>query len=200
MNASQEKQDNKLIKGVVMLLLAVALVLISFFLTSERATTKTALSSIIVRYQLDNVRELVTQKFTYTDKAEYKSTRQLFSYDIPLTTKSVQLLYSGTVKAGYDLADVGIKVDNKTRLITIRLGEPVITDNYIDQDSIQTPENNNILNPIRTKEINAFLEQLRQEKEGAAIEAGLFTEAENNAKKVITDCLAVFSEYTVIFE
>lgn len=196
---SSDKQDNKLIRGVVCLLLAVALVVISVFFTSERVTDKTSVNSTMIRYQLEAVEELVTQKFTYTDKGEMSDSRQLFSYDIPLTSHSVQIIYSGVVKAGYDLSAIGIDVDSQGRRILIELPDPVITDNYIDQDSIQYIEKNNIFNPIHPEDVNAFLEELRQGKEEIAVEEGLFTEAEANAKKVITDCLRVFEGYTVEF-
>lgn len=196
---STDKQDNKLIRGIVLLLLAVALVVISFFFTSESVKNRNAVNSTLVKYQLESVQDLVFQKFTYTDKAEMSSTRQLFSFDIPLTSHSVQILYSGTVKAGYDLSEIQVDVDTRAQKITIALPEPKITDNYIDQDSIQYIESNNIFNPIHTEEVNAYLTELLTGKEELAIESGLFTETEKNAKEVITRCLSVFDGYSVEF-
>ena len=200
MNSSLDRQDNKLFRGIVLLLLAIALVAISFFFTSESVRNRNSVDSTMIKYQLENIQDLVFQKFTYTEKAEMSDTRHLFSFDIPLTTHSIQVLYSGTVKAGYDLSSVFIEVDNRGQTITIRLPDPVITDNYIDQDSIQYIESNNIFNPISSEEVNSFLEELLKDKEAKAIEAGLFVETEKNAKKMITECLSVFEGYTVRFE
>ena len=199
MNTSQDKQDNKLLKGVVLLLLAAALVVVAIFFVFDVVSRQSNVSSTMIQYQLDNVQDLVTQKFTYTDKAELSGSRQLLSYDIPFTRHSVQIIYSGVIKAGFDVQDLDIEIEHREHIIYLRLPAVTITDNYILQDSIQYIERNNILNPLHPEEINDFLESLQEGKADAAIEAGLLTEAEKNAKKVISDCLSVFSDYTVQF-
>ena len=161
---------------------------------------KNELSDTVVMEKLQSMGQLVTYSYEYKNIREIKDSRQIFGLNIPGTTHTIRLAYNGTIKVGFEVSEITVRVDNEEKVIRIALPEPKVTDNYIDMDNLSYAEQNNIFNPIRGEEITGELEGIRQEELEKATEAGIFELAEGNAKSQISGLLEAFEGYTVRFD
>ncbi len=159
----------------------------------------TGLTDTMVMEKLQSIGQLVTYSYEYSDVREIKDSRQLFGWNIPGTTHTIQLKYNGTIKVGYEVADIQVSVDNDTKTIYVTLPDPKVTDNYIDMDSLSYAEQNNIFNPIKGEEITTGLDTIKAEALEKAEHAGIFELAEGNAKSQISVLFEAFNGYSVKF-
>ena len=198
---------NKVGKFVVIALVLVAVIFsIRHFWKKESASDKynTAISladfdhkisAIEIKHELEAIGELATSKYTYIGQAFIKDYRTLFGWDIPLTSHTIDITYSGVIKVGYDVDEIGVEVKEHT--IYIDLPAPRVLDNYIDD--YYTDEDNNIFNPIETDEVTAKLKEVKAaELEKCRDEA--YSKEEKEVKKLILGVLQVFDDYNVKFE
>ncbi|MBQ6371912.1 MAG: DUF4230 domain-containing protein [Oscillospiraceae bacterium] len=160
---------------------------------------ETGLTDTMVMEKLQSIGQLVTYSYEYSDVREIKDSRQLFGWNIPGTTHTIQLKYNGTIKVGYEVADIQVSVDNDTKTIYVTLPDPKVTDNYIDMDSLSYAEQNNIFNPIKGEEITTGLDTIKAEALEKAEHAGIFELAEGNAKSQISVLFEAFNGYSVKF-
>jgi hypothetical protein len=138
-------------------------------------------------------------KYEVTKGKDY--TRHMFD-DIPVfgTTNHVELTCTGSVKAGYNVDDINIKVDNDSKKIYVSLPDIQINSNQIYwDDSMVCNEQNNILNPIDFEQYQSLIEEIKEEGREKAKTEGLYDTVEDNAKNVITNFLGCFNEYKVEF-
>ncbi len=145
------------------------------------------ITSTQLQEQLESVRELVTQKYLYTDadRGEYHKT-WLFDWDMPFSDKSFLIRYDGIIKAGIDLNEVKIDVSEDTRTITVTLPPSRITDNNVPQETIETIDiKDGLFNKVTIDDSNALIAERKQIMEQKAIERGLLTDADAEAKAVI---------------
>ena len=163
------------------------------------ANHKTELTDSIVKEKLQSIGQLVTYSYEYTDIREIKDSRQIFGMNIPGTTHTIRLAYNGMIKVGYEVSEIGIRVDNENRVIEVILPDPKVTDNYIDMDTLSYAEQNNIFNPIRGEEITGELDEIKRAELERAVEAGIYELAAGNAKAQISGLLEAFDGYTVKF-
>ena len=143
-------------------------------------------TNVIVKEKLIPLQELATSQFEYTGIKEISNSRELLGVDIPLTTKEIDITYSGIIKVGYDLENIEYEIVPGMNVIIFKLPTPTVS-NYILQDSIVCEEKNNIFNPIQADEVSNYLVTVEQEELIRAEQQGLYTEAEQHIKKVITD-------------
>ncbi|MDE7262325.1 MAG: DUF4230 domain-containing protein [Oscillospiraceae bacterium] len=146
-----------------------------------------------IKEQLSSVRELVTQKYIYTnaERGEYSKT-WLWGWDMPFGDKSILVKYDGTIKAGIDLNAVDIDVNEDSRTITVTLPASEIMDHNVPQDTIQTYEaRDGLFNKVMPDDSNALIDQGKQEMEAKAIERGLLAEADREAEAVVRAFLSI---------
>lgn len=145
------------------------------------------ITSVQLKEQLESVRELVTQKYLYTDadRGEYHKT-WIFDWDMPFSDKSFLIRYDGIIKAGIDLNEVKIDVREDTRTITVTLPPSRITDNNVPQETIETIETKDgLFNKVTIDDSNALISERKKVMEQKAIERGLLTDADAEARAVI---------------
>ncbi len=159
----------------------------------------TGLTDTMVMEKLQSIGQLVTYSYEYSDVREIKDSRQLFGWNIPGTTHTIQLKYNGTIKVGYEVADIQVSVDNDTKTIYVTLPDPKVTDNYIDMDTLSYAEQNNIFNPIKGDEITSGLDTIKAEALEKAEHAGIYELAEGNAKSQISGLFEAFDGYSARF-
>lgn len=154
-----------------------------------------------VKRELHSMAELMTYAYDYSGTAAITDYREtpIFGINIPLTKHQVKMTYAGTIKIGYDLADFDIDVNQESKLIYIKLGEQIV-DNNLPEESVETIEKNNVINPIRSDEITNRLVEIKADEYETAIDKGIEKMAEDNAKEVILNALAKFEGYRVQFE
>ena len=163
-------------------------------------STRQQITNVTVERRLESIGELATYAMTYSGHTEARSARQVFGLNVPGTRNSVEIAYSGTIKAGYVVADIRAEVDAEAGVIRIALPEVKVISNAIDEDTLQYVERNNIFNPIRGDAAAGYLEDIRKAELEKAVKMGLYDKARENAEAIIRESLAQFSGYTVAFE
>lgn len=154
-----------------------------------------------VETKIMEIGELTSCQGDYTVTKGQDFTRYMLD-DIPIpgTTNHIELTCSGVVKAGYNLQDVVVKVDNESKTIYVSLPDAKINSNQLLWDnSMINNEQNNILNPIGFEQYQTMIEEIKEEGLQDAENNGLFKTVEKNAKNLITNFLGCFVNYTVVF-
>ena len=196
----------RLFRRIIVIALIAVLLLLGWNYYKEKVfdskspvTHKNELSDTVVKSRLQEIGELVTYSYEYEDIREIKDAKQLFGYNIPGTTHTIRLSYNGTIKVGYQVADITVSVNNEENIIYVTLPAPEITDNYIDVDNLKYSEQNNIFNPIKGEEITSGLEEIKASELEKAEEKGIYELAAGSAKSAISSLLSDFSGFTVKF-
>lgn len=166
---------------------------------SEAVTHQVEVTNVTIEHKLQEIGEMATYEYTYTDMTTIKDTRRLFDkVDIPGTTHSMDMKYSGVIKVGYEVANIQVKMNGNK--IKIELPEAQVLDNYINDEDVEfLNENNNPFNPIEPEEGYKYLPEEKQRQLEMAEEEGIYDLAEENAKKTITELLSGYEDYEVEF-
>ena len=102
------------------------------------------ISEYFVAEELKTIGELNTAEYTYTIERTHSDYRKVFNCNVPLTEKSLSVLYSGEVEVGYNIAD--IKYTTVGNVILFNIPKPIV-ENHINKEVVKDEENN-IFNPI----------------------------------------------------
>lgn len=154
-----------------------------------------------VEAKILEIGELTSCEGTYIVTKGQDFTRYMLD-DIPVpgTTNHIELTCSGVVKAGYNLEDVVVEVDNGSRTIYVSLPDAKINSNQLMWDNGMTwKEINNILNPIDFEQYQTLITDIKEEGLREAENNGLYDTVEQNAQKLITNFLGCFLDYRVVF-
>ncbi len=156
----------------------------------------------IIRDGLEKMGFLVTQRYFFTEVISFSSVKKLFnSIELGFTESSYLATYDGEVSAGIDFADVTVEKDDELKKITVHLPAAEIRSIDIDPNSFELySEEKGFNNPVSVKDFNTSLVELEINAREKAIEKGLLTQADENAKSVILNFIAGLvdtAEYTV---
>ena len=165
-----------------------------------KETAHVEIQQVEIEEKLELISELATSSFQYTNQKTISNTRQILGIDIPGTTNTVELIYSGVIKVGYDVSLIECVADEEKLQLVFTLPEPQVLDNYIILDTLQCNDKNNIFNPIGSDTIAQYFADIQAEELAAAEARGIYADAEAQLKSIITNYFAVFSDYTVVFE
>lgn len=160
----------------------------------ERTSKKPipVITSETLKSQINALQELVTQEYIYTNAdRRTDNVKWLFNWTRPFSGTSLLVTYDGSIKAGVDLSEVQVVVDEEARKITITLPPSRITDNNIPQDSITVVEvKNGLFNEVTFDDYNTFISEQKVIMENRAIERGILEKASEEARKSIEAFLA----------
>ena len=185
-------KTKKAIGGIIAILLVCALIFFAGMHFGGRESEPTITSTALTQ-QLQEVNELVTMDYNYTKVGKFENSLQINGWDIPLTSKSFLLTYSGKLSAGIDMSKA--EVDVHDQVITVRIPEVEIFSNVIDEKSIEVyDETKNIFNPISIKDYTTFATQQKDKVEEEAIENGFLSEAATKAQSAIRKFLEMIPE------
>ena len=201
---------NTVIKCIRSILVIIGLISVLLFLISNGDSggnkkmlnllpwnEQSEITNIIIEEKLKPIQKLATSQFEYSGVKCINDARKIFGMEIPLTTKEIDVSYSGIIKISYDLNKMNYKIIPHNNIVIFKLPEPEI-DNYILQDSIVCNEKNNIFNPIYSDEISNYLIAVEDEELRRAEQHGIYEEAENSLKNIVKECFSEF-DYEVMF-
>lgn len=159
----------------------------------EDANERVTITSDTLKEQLNGIRELVTQEYIYTNADKRESTEKwLWGIDRPFSGNSLLVTYDGTIKAGVDLSQVEISVDEESRTITVTLPPSKITDNNIPQESIEVVEvKNGLFNDVTFDNYNEFIAEQKAVMEQKAIDQGILAKADEEAREAVKAVLSL---------
>lgn len=185
-------KTKKAIGGVIAILLVCALIFFAGMHFGGKESEPTITSTALTQ-QLQEVNELVTMDYNYTKVGKFENSLQINGWDIPLTSKSFLLTYSGKLSAGIDMSKASVEV--KDKVIVVKIPEVTIFSNVIDEKSIEVyDETKNIFNPISITDYTTFATQQKDRVEEEAIENGFLSEAATKAQSAIRKFLEMIPE------
>lgn len=158
----------------------------------------------VLRSEIKDIGELATTEYLFTDAARFSDSKQFKNWNIPLTEKSFILKWSGVIKAGIDVTQVTIEVDESAKKVIVTVPPATILSFTIDNDSVEVvDENNNIFNPISVNDKVNFDSKTEEAMKERAIENGLLEKAQTNAETILKYLIqsdsAISNSYTVEF-
>ena len=208
----------RFIKGV---LIAVGVVAIGLFVLNKFQDKKTkhagtreeiiqkeekfhdiVLNNDTIVAELDAVAEIMTYSQVYAGTATVVDSLQVPYTDIDIwgTQHRIDIMYSGTIKVGYNLDDIQTVVNNQKKEIYITLPTERIVENNLPQENVTCSQDNNIFNSIRADEVTVRLAEVKEEQLQNAINSGIYDKADAHLKEIILQQLAkLHKDYKVVF-
>lgn len=160
----------------------------------------------LITSEIQDIGELATIEYLYTDAGKFEDAATVFGKEIPFsfTTKSFIAKWDGIIKAGVNVEEITVEVNDPDKEIIVHLPEAKILSHEIDEESIQTlDEKNGLFNAIKVDDIREFDAISKEAMEQRAIENGLLDKAYENAKaiiyKLIDTGVVEELEYTITF-
>ena len=174
------KQGKLIIFGVI---LAIVCFAVGFF-SGGREEKPPVLSSITVENQLQQISQLATIRYSYTNMGQFENSNEFYGIKLPFTTKSFIVAYDGTITAGVDLTQAKVTVTDQK--VTIALPAPQILSHEVDPNSLEVfDETTSIFNPITIEDYTGFQADQQGVMEDKAIQGGLLTQAKDQAEAAI---------------
>lgn len=174
------KQGKLIIFGV---LLAIVCFAVGFF-SGGREEKPPVLSSITVENQLQQISQLATIRYSYTNMGQFENSNEFYGIKLPFTTKRFIVAYDGTITAGVDLTQAKVTVTDQK--VTIALPAPQILSHQVDPNSLEVfDETTSIFNPITIEDYTGFQADQQGVMEEKAIQGGLLTQAKDQAEAAI---------------
>ena len=167
-----------------------------------RISPKIALE--IIESELENIGELATTEYVFTDAARFSDSKQIekWNWNVPGTEKSFVAKWDGKIKAGIQIDQIKIDINETDYVIHITLPSAEIL-SYETFNVEVLDEKNNIFNPISIEDKSQQDEKTKEEMIDRAIENGLLELAQTNAEGIIASLLCVnpdiTSDYTIEF-
>lgn len=146
---------------------------------SERI--RPAIDVNVLRQQMERVSELATVSYDYTDIASHRKTERLWGIDLPFSTSTILLRYSGTIKAGVDVNAATITVRDSTVLVS--MPRPRVISHSVDPRTVKIlNQENGLFSSIKIADFQAFCMAHQDSMQQLAIEQGLLSEASSNVE------------------
>lgn len=163
-------------------------------------TVEKEITSDILREGLADMGWLVTEKYYFTEVADFSKTIKLFgtNLDLPFSETSYLVSYDGTVFAGVDFAKVRVEKNDAAKTVTVTLPKAEIQSTDIDTESfVLYSEKNAITNPLSVRDFNQSLTELENTAQRRAVERGLLENAAENAKHIVEGFVGELVDMTV---
>lgn len=137
--------------------------------------------------QISSLSELVTTKYFYRNATQKDDDKTwLWGWTMPFSDTSLLATYDGTITTSIDLKQVRFSINQQTKTIIVTMPKSKIFDHNIPQETINVLSvKDNLFNKITFNDYNKFISAEKDVMEQVAIERGLLTQADEDARKVI---------------
>ena len=127
-------KSKKAIGGVIAI---IVLVIAIFFAGVHYASgsNNDKITSTTIKNQLTEINELALYSYDYSKVGKFSNKLSFNGWKIPLTQKTFIITYDGSIKAGIDLKQAKISIDNEQLNITLPAAK--ILSHGIDENSIE---------------------------------------------------------------
>lgn len=142
--------------------------------------------------QLTCLPQLVSAEYRYTNMGKFEDQADFYGWKVPFTSKRFIVSYDGRIQAGLaDLEALSVEVDQQARRVTVTLPPCVLLSHEIFEDSLEVfDESSSIFNPIKIEDYAGFTADQKQAVEQKAIDSGLLTSADQQARQAVTALLS----------
>ena len=195
----------KLLLTVLALLLVGGLVMAAFLCGLSRGgrEAEPVITGDLLGEHLRSAQELVTVAYYYTSMGRFENQVDFYGWKVPFTAKSFIVSYDGVIKAGVDLSQVQVEVDEIRQAVTVRLPASRIL-SQIPEDSIEVfDESDNLFNRITIEDYTGFTLDQKKAMEQRAEDNGLLTSADEKARAAVESLLTLMpgmESYTLTVE
>ena len=135
---------------------------------------------VITEERLIAIQEIASEKFEYTAYKTFEQSRKLIEWDIPFTERSFILIYSGEIKAYFDMSKAKITASSDKMTITL---PQIKVAHHVDGDAITVRRN--ILYPFELEDKVELEDDLMIVEENRAIQQGFVEEARKNVDTML---------------
>lgn len=158
-----------------------------------------------LKEQISSIGELATLKYIYTNASRKEGNLTwLWGWTLPFSDSSLLVTYDGMIKAGIDLKDITFAVNESSHVITVSMPKSRILDNNIPQETINVLEvKDGLFNPVTFADYNQFISEEKKVMENRAIDLGVLTDADKEAKATVEAFLKAIpgmDGYTLTFK
>mgnify|MGYP000128733678 FL=1 len=185
-------KSKKAIGGIIAILLCIVAI---FFAGMKFADGKEndKITSTTIRNQLTEINELALYSYDYSKVGKFSNKLSFNGWKIPLTQKTFIITYDGSIKAGIDLKQAKISIDNEQLNITLPAAK--ILSHEIDENSIEVyDESSNIFNQISINDYKSFATKEKKKNEKEAISNGILEKSKTKAEQTLTTYLQAIPE------
>ena len=185
-------KSKKAIGGVIAI---IVLVIAIFFAGVHYASgsNNDKITSTTIKNQLTEINELALYSYDYSKVGKFSNKLSFNGWKIPLTHKTFIITYNGSIKAGIDLKQAKISIDNDQLNITLPAAK--ILSHEIDEKSIEVyDESSNIFNQISINDYKSFATKEKKKNEKEAISNGILEKSKTKAEQTLTTYLQAIPE------
>lgn len=185
-------KSKKAIGGVIAI---IVLVIAIFFAGVHYASgsNNNKITSTTIKNQLTEINELALYSYDYSKVGKFSNKLSFNGWKIPLTQKNFIITYDGSIKAGIDLKQAKISIDNDQLNITLPAAK--ILSHEIDEKSIEVyDESSNIFNQISINDYKSFATKEKKKNEKEAISNGILEKSKTKAEQTLTTYLQAIPE------
>lgn len=185
-------KSKKAIGGVIAI---IVLVIAIFFAGVHYASgsNNDKITSTTIKNQLTEINELALYSYDYSKVGKFSNKLSFNGWKIPLTKKTFIITYDGSIKAGIDLKQAKISIDNEQLNITLPAAK--ILSHEIDENSIEVyDESSNIFNQISINDYKSFATKEKKKNEKEAISNGILEKSKTKAEQTLTTYLQAIPE------
>ena len=185
-------KSKKAIGGVIAI---IVLVIAIFFAGVHYASgsNNDKITSTTIKNQLTEINELALYSYDYSKVGKFSNKLSFNGWKIPLTQKNFIITYNGSIKAGIDLKQAKISIDNDQLNITLPAAK--ILSHEIDEKSIEVyDESSNIFNQISINDYKSFATKEKKKNEKEAISNGILEKSKTKAEQTLTTYLQAIPE------
>ncbi len=176
----------KIVLFIILLILPLSTI-IFYTIISSFGDDKVTNSTVIAE-RLSKISELSTVKYNYSNILAVKDIKKFKDFPIPFTEKSFLIKYSGYIKAGVNLKDLHVLVNEKT--VTITLKKSKIFDHAINnEDLFIYDEKSSLFNVLSMQDMIQEISSEKSKIETNLIKTGFLDEANANAKLLLQGLL-----------
>jgi len=182
-------KSKKAIGGVIAI---IVLVIAIFFAGVHYASgsNNDKITSTTIKNQLTEINELALYSYDYSKVGKFSNKLSFNGWKIPLTQKTFII---GSIKAGIDLKQAKISIDNEQLNITLPAAK--ILSHEIDEKSIEVyDESSNIFNQISINDYKSFATKEKKKNEKEAISNGILEKSKTKAEQTLTTYLQAIPE------
>jgi hypothetical protein len=193
------KIKNKLFFLTILIILTISTIMI--YLIIDSFNNGKVITSTIISERLSKISELSTAKYNYTNVLSLKDSKKFKDFSIPFTEKSFLIKYSGYIKAGVDLKDIDVVVNEKA--VTITLKKAKIFDHAINnEDLLVYDEKSSMFNKLSMQDIIYEISNEKSKVEVNLLKTGFLDEATANTKLLLQGILSDmgFQNVTIVFK
>ena len=185
-------KSKKAIGGVIAI---IVLVIAIFFAGVHYASgsNNDKITSTTIKNQLTEINELALYSYDYSKVGKFSNKLSFNGWKIPLTQKNFIITYDRSIKAGIDLKQAKISIDNDQLNITLPAAK--ILSHEIDENSIEVyDESSNIFNQISINDYKSFATKKKKKNEKEAISNGILEKSKTKAEQTLTTYLQAIPE------